>query len=157
MSPKQVLNISPIFFFQKTDRLAKNGARVTLCFAMFCKKYARTFTHIVVNLHRKKEHRFIIYPYWLRRVVGATLRRFSRDCSGAVCDGKLKFSKTGPPFMSDITNRFLFWSQIRSLTYGIISKPQHSHKMSQLRSTANDRQSFSGRRNFEKVALGFCM
>lgn len=38
MSPKQVLNISPIFFFQKTDRLAKNGARVTLCFAIFGKK-----------------------------------------------------------------------------------------------------------------------
>ena len=56
MSPKQVLNISPIFCFQKTDRLAKNGARVTLCFAIFGKKkHARTFTHTAVNLHREKK------------------------------------------------------------------------------------------------------
>ena len=63
MSPKQVLNISPIFFFQKTDRLAKNGAKVTLCFAIFGKKYARTFTHTVVNLHREKKIKTYNFNY----------------------------------------------------------------------------------------------
>ena len=65
MSPKQVLNISPIFFFlQKTDRLAKNGARVALCFSIFGKKkYARTFTHTVVNLHREKKIKTYNFNY----------------------------------------------------------------------------------------------
>ena len=68
----------------------------------------------------------------------------NRDCSRAVCDGELKFGKTGPPFMPDIMNRFPFSEQVRSPTYGVISK-SHGHKMSQLRSANNDKQSFSGR------------
>ena len=61
---------------------------------------------------------------------------------------------------------FSFSGQIRSLTFGVISKPPHGHIMSQLRNAANDGQSFSGRWNFRKVTnslysdfvyLGFIM
>ena len=55
---------------------------------------------------------------------------------------------------------FSFSGQVRSLTYVVISKLPHGHKMQLLRNAANCRQSPYGRWQFQKVAsprvLKFC-
>ena len=87
-------------------------------------------------------------------------KRFSRDCSRAVYDGEPKFGTTDP-HSSRILPNCSFSSQVMSLTYDVISKPPHSHQMSQICNAANDRQFFSSKWNYQKVTsprvLTFCI
>ena len=96
-----------------------------------------------------------------RRLRGIPSRRFSCDCSGAVCGGELKFGMASAPSKPDIKNFILFSNQVRSLTYDVIVKYPHGHKISQLCNAANDRQYFSRRWSFQKVTspwvLTYCV
>ena len=65
------------------------------------------------------------------------------------------FGRTRPAGARSAENEmqwtFSFSGQVRSLTYEVISKYPHGHKMWQLRNAANARQSFSEGWNFQKV------
>ena len=50
--------------------------------------------HLIFRLHRPRD----------------SPRRFSRNCSGAVCDRELKLGMTDPPFKPDIMHLFIFRS-----------------------------------------------
>ena len=69
----------------------------------------------IITLYVQLAHPLPVYinPRRLRVIVMVSrLRRFSRDCSGAVCDEELKLGMTDTPFKPDMTNYFHF--QIRS-------------------------------------------
>ena len=65
-------------------------------------------------------------------------------------DGELKLGMIDATFKLDIMISS-FSGQVRSPIYDVISKPPHSHKMSQICNASNDRQFFSGRGTFQKV------
>ena len=77
-------------------------------------------------------------------------RRFSRLLLRSHLRWRAEILLTNPPFKPDIIN-VSFSRQVRSLTYDVISKHLHGHKMPQFRNAANDRQPFSRSWNFQKV------
>ena len=64
------------------------------------------------------------------------------NCSGAFFNGELELGLTNSPFKPETMNFDLFPGQVWSLTYDVLNKHLHCHKMMQLCNAANIRNPF---------------
>ena len=80
-----------------------------------------------------------------------TLTLFAIFFSGDICDGEKKLGLPNVSCKSDLMTPGSLLGWARPLTYDVISKPTQGHNMSRLSNAANDMQSYSERRKFQKV------